>query len=177
MKFDPSQKKPVTNWGDGDNRSDKILPKYIGRTISSYFVDSSKTEFTIRFEDGSWLTYEVEGDCCSHSWIEHVEAPNDLVGAIFQGEVFVQDKYGDASFRGDEYATQDNVPYDDYNKEFYGHGMDGGTHECLRFYKVSWLTNKGHIDLEFRNSSNGYYGGNIQLRWYYDVYEPSYQES
>lgn len=36
---------------------------------------------------------------------------------------------------------------------------DQGDHECLRAYGIRIATNIGHIIIEYRNSSNGYYGG------------------
>lgn len=32
-------------------------------------------------------------------------------------------------------------------------------HECLRVYNTSVATTRGHLVIEYRNSSNGYYGG------------------
>jgi hypothetical protein len=32
-------------------------------------------------------------------------------------------------------------------------------HECLTVYQTHFRTERGDVTLEFRNSSNGYYGG------------------
>ena len=86
--------------------------------------------FTIEFEDGSEHFY-VEGDCCSHSWIEHFSVPNDLEGATILEVTELH------------LGAEDNV--------------DG--HEYLQSYETCFRTNRGDITLEYRNSSNGYYGG------------------
>ncbi len=35
--------------------------------------------------------------------------------------------------------------------------------ECLQIYKTTLKTDKGDCDVEYRNSSNGYYGGSLDL--------------
>jgi hypothetical protein len=34
--------------------------------------------------------------------------------------------------------------------------------DVLQFYGVQLVTDKGYFKLEYRNSSNGYYGGNLE---------------
>jgi hypothetical protein len=41
-------------------------------------------------------------------------------------------------------------------------------HDCLQVYGLKVTTNKGEIVIDYRNSSNGYYGGN--LSWPDDRY-------
>lgn len=75
--------------------------------------------------------FRVEGDCCSSSWIEHVEAPRSVKGREIVG---VTDE------RTEELAS--------------------GEHECLRVYQTKFHLDNGEtITLEYRNISNGYYGG------------------
>lgn len=101
------------------------------KPIKLVSLNEDKTIFTITFNDDSTAQWKVEGDCCSQSWIEHLELPNDYIGekiiAVFD----------DVMDRKD----------DDEN------------YECLQVYKTTFRTHKGDITLEYRNSSNGYYGG------------------
>lgn len=93
-------------------------------------------EACFSFQDGFTRSFEVEGDCCSHSWIEHLEMPGDISGATL---LSVEDSAP---------ITQDHDEHDETN---------GG--DCISVYNTSFKTDKGEIILEYRNSSNGYYGG------------------
>lgn len=89
-----------------------------------------------------------EGACCSTSWIEHCEElPSD-----------------------DEIISKlecvDIGPNYNFKTDKYGRTIDekGSTHECLAHYFYRITTNKGSYDIEMRNSSNGYYGGWLEVR-------------
>jgi hypothetical protein len=60
---------------------DSLFKTLIGRTLESVVLSDDKERFTLKFQDGFEKSYGVEGDCCSSSWIEHLETPNDLRGA------------------------------------------------------------------------------------------------
>ena len=92
-------------------------------------------QFTIALETGTQHTYGVEGDCCSYSWIEHMTVPDDIKGATILGV--------------DEFEV-DTPP-----------GVDKSQFEVLQCYETRIKTTKGDIVLEFRNDSNGYYGGYV----------------
>ena len=118
--------------------------KLIGKKIKGVNLSNDKERFAIHLEDKT-VVYGVEGDCCSQSWIEHLEMPKDIEGAII---VSVKDSPG--------------VPWD-------GHECRGMTppeqylhdcgHEHLQVYETRFRTDRGDVVLEYRNDSNGYYGG------------------
>lgn len=110
---------------------DNILNKPLA-TVA--LIDGGE-KLTLSFQDGSERSFGVEGDCCSMSWIEHLELPGSVEGAVIQR---VEDSEG--------------VPWD-------GHVCDACGHECLAVYNTKFYTDKGTIVLEYRNDSNGYYGG------------------
>lgn len=112
----------------------------VGRTLKGVDADEGGTNVVFYTIDGKAIHYRVEGDCCSSSWIEHLEVYGDMNGAVVLSV--------DESFGGD--------PLD-------ANGCDehGDSHECLKVYETRVRTNKGDIALEYRNSSNGYYGGYI----------------
>jgi hypothetical protein len=76
----------------------------------------------------------VDADCCSHTWIESIELPALGFPAVVT-----------------EVKDLDLCRESESNEE----------HECLRFYGARIDTDRGSIDIEYRNSSNGYYGGSI----------------
>ena len=108
----------------------------IGKTLASAFLEDQGMRIVLRFDDGTEWAADVEGDCCSESWIEHLEVPPDIAGAILTG-VTESDKVK---------APEDGAH---------------GSQEELQVYGVAFATSKGEIILEFRNSSNGYYGGSL----------------
>lgn len=118
----------------------------IGKTIANVSLDKSSDHIEFTFTDGSRKAYSVEGDCCSQSWIEHLEMPNDVVGAVI---LSVED--GDSV----PWDNHECVPYDWETR------AEGCGHDVLCVYKTSFNTNRGSIVLEYRNDSNGYYGGSL----------------
>lgn len=100
--------------------------------LSSIELDPSRERITFHFLGGAKCSFRVESDCCSSSWIEHLELPDDIRGAY----------------------VMDVVDSD-------GVIVDHPDHECLKVYNTRFRTTMGDIVLEFRNSSNGYYGGSL----------------
>lgn len=116
-----------------------------GKVILSIGVNPSRDEFRIAFQDGTVKRYAVSGDCCSTSWIEHLEAP-DVDGATLLA--VDQDSYGvDAT--PEQYAQTPKNPVS---------GYEVGS---LLVYHTKFRTTAGDIVLEYRNDSNGYYGGSL----------------
>lgn len=120
----------------------------IGKVVDSINLDKNKDRITFKFQDGTERSYSTEGDCCSQSWIEHLEMPNDVQGAML---LSVEDS--------------DGVPWDNHTcekdecDENYAVIKDGCGHDSLAVYNTKFRTTKGDIVLEYRNDSNGYYGG------------------
>ena len=86
--------------------------------------------------DNGSFTLNAYGDCCSHSWFEHMELPE------FPFTI----------------TKLETVDIADVTKE------DGyGCEERLQTYSLKITTDKGHGDIEMRNSSNGYYGGSFEV--------------
>jgi hypothetical protein len=82
---------------------------------------------------------ETEGDCCSHSWVEHIGNAEACHMARFE-----------------DWVNTDIEPTVDELSE--GERGEYSTGE-LKFYFFKILTDKGECVIEMRNSSNGYYGG------------------
>ncbi len=130
--------------------TEDAFARMIGRTLASVALSSNKAQIVITFTDGARQTFGVEGDCCSSSWIEHLEAPNDVNGAT----VLAIEDGGSVDATNDDKLNPKRPPMydgDDNNRE----------HECLLVYSTTFRTTRGDIVLEYRNSSNGYYGGSL----------------
>lgn len=107
--------------------------KLFGKLLNYVEISADRETVTFHFLCGATCSFKVYGDCCSSSWIEHFELPGDIRGA------YVMDVIDGG---GVEVAHPD--------------------HECLQVYNTTFRTTLGDIVLEYRNSSNGYYGGALE---------------
>ena len=105
----------------------------VGKTINKMMIADDNLAILFQCADGDHIV-RVDGDCCSSSWIESIELP--ALG--FPAEVI---QVSDLDLPG----SDDNHP----------------EHECLAVYGCKLTTSKGDIVIDYRNSSNGYYGGNL----------------
>ena len=85
--------------------------------------------------DKGTCTAHTYGDCCSSTWIESVELPARGFPATVQ-EVLNVDLPSPASDRD---------------------------REEMQYYGLRIVTDNGDIDIDYRNSSNGYYGGSLDF--------------
>jgi len=102
----------------------------IGKPLASIEVAEDKESVTFRMADGEAFVYETDGDCCSFSWIEHVTLPPDVIGQPIT-------------------EVKESGTVDEFTEGY----------AEIAVYHTAFVTPKGEIILEYRNSSNGYYGG------------------
>lgn len=115
-----------------------VAEALIGKTIETVTHDKAKGVVRFSFREGPDVVVDAEGDCCSHSWIELVEIPTGIRGAKITA---LEDSDTVREATPEELAKAD----------------------CLSVYQTMIRTTKGDISLEFRNDSNGYYGGYLVL--------------
>lgn len=123
----------------GMNR--KLSP-LAGRKLKAIELRDNKERIAFVFQDGGEVSYGVEGDCCSSSWIEHLEAPDDIDGAEI-----VEFSEAEMDFTAEYNAALKARDPNEYDRD------------CVMKYTSTFRTTKGDVVLEYRNSSNGYYGG------------------
>lgn len=103
----------------------------IGKTIKEMKIAADMQALLFITTDGD-IQVKVGGDCCSHSWIENVELPvNGFPATVTAAE---------------------EIPMPD---------LGNGDAELRQYYGYKLTTDKGDIIIDYRNDSNGYYGGNI----------------
>jgi hypothetical protein len=118
---------------------DDIRGRLIGRTISK--VEISDDRYEIKFvTDRDPVELEVHGDCCSRSWIESIDDPDVLLGTVTDVEEIKMPDLGNIS-----------TPYN-------------SDPEYVAYYGLKISTEKGRAVIDYRNDSNGYYGGWISLK-------------
>lgn len=89
---------------------------------------------TFHCEDGDYV-FLADGDCCSQTYIDSIEGPSS--GLV----VGIDEPGWDGATDRDE--TGD---------------------ETVQHYRSTLLIEgKGRLDIEYRNESNGYYGGSLEL--------------
>lgn len=128
------------------------MKELIGKTITGLSVEKEAQGF-LRFDTTEGpVTYITSGDCCSETWFADITGVFALIG----GKVMKVEEINMNSFK--------------YN-------LDDGRcrQDCDQAYGYKIVTTKGMADIIFRNSSNGYYGGEIELfdanHWHHDHYK------
>lgn len=106
----------------------------IGKKIVDVKIAEDNLAMLFVCESGDELVVRVDADCCSYTWIESVELP--ALGFPFT------------------VIACDDL---DINKE----PLENEEYEYLQFYGAKITTDKGDMVIDYRNDSNGYYGGNI----------------
>lgn len=106
----------------------------IGKTIQAVFLAEDSQAIKFDLKDGDSIIALADGDCCSYTWIEYVETPKNLLGVVKKVEDIDMPDLGN---------------------------MDGSC--VVAYYGCKITTDKGTCLLDYRNDSNGYYGG--YLSW------------
>lgn len=117
----------------------------IGRVINAVYVAVDGSAIRFDMLDGEPIVANAYGDCCSHTWIENVETPENLLGTVSE----VEDLDLPPAEEDEEKRFSDNY---------------------IQFYGCKISTEKGSSTLDYRNESNGYYGGTLSWPGDYDSF-------
>jgi hypothetical protein len=109
----------------------------VGKTIMAVHLAEDKMAIKFDLTDGSSVVAKCDADCCSHTWIEHIENPEFLIGSPIQ--------------LAEDVPMPEPAQPDDYG--------------LIQSYGFRMRTAKGDVLLEYRNESNGYYGGSLSWPW------------
>lgn len=104
----------------------------VGQTIEAAYINEDNTCLWFVTTKGDIYTFFSEGDCCSHSWFEHIANVDEL---LLQ-EVLSVESWAPVPKEGDTPESESQQPYG---------------------YRLK--TKAGSCDIDMRNESNGYYGG------------------
>jgi hypothetical protein len=112
--------------------------KIIGKKVMGFAkpFESGDSQITFMCDKGERFTLSCEGDCCSTSWFEHVELPSLPFTITAIEEVDGKDVLDEEVLKN---------------------------HDVLKTYGLKMTTDKGHLDIDMRNDSNGYYGGSFEV--------------
>lgn len=112
------------------------LEELVGKTVHQVLTDDDKVFWRFVTEQGN-VDYYCFADCCSESWVNHIADLDTLIGQRVE-EVEQINLF--ALLGAQPEPTRQSV-------------------DEVMFHRVR--TNKGICVIEFRNSSNGYYGGSF----------------
>ncbi len=132
-------------------QSGKIVGFCTGKVDHDYKKAYQKGEGidTLLLEtDRALFIWEAYGDCCSFTWIENLEKPVGLKGSEL---LAIEDR----KLRQFDRYSEPDPDYPEEPPQIIGD---------FKVYSKVFKTTAGFVDVEFRNSSNGSYGGNLQLR-------------
>ena len=108
----------------------------IGRTLLGMQIAADRQALLFQTTEGD-IEVLVDADCCSYTWIEGIELPAlgfpALVTAV--DDLDMPDAEQPSTFHKDP--------------------------DCLQFYGCKVSTDRGDIVIDYRNDSNGYYGGSL----------------
>jgi len=113
----------------------------IGKTLTGVMIAEDKEALLFKTPE-SEIKAKCDADCCSHTWIEHVELPVNGFPAVVSS---VEDLELNA-------------------------GLDTRDGE-MAYYGCKIVTDKGDIIIDYRNESDGYYGGRL---WFPDEDDKAY---
>lgn len=108
----------------------------VGKTLVSVWLAKDREAIRFVLSDGGEVIARCDGDCCSSTWIEHVELPS------LPAEV----------------RAVDDV---DLPESAQKPTTTGNYEEEMAYYGCKIATSQGDLLIEYRNSSNGYYGGSL----------------
>lgn len=114
------------------------LKHIIGLTIRRVTFENDMSAMYLDTEKGQFKL-EAEGDCCSSTVIDHVDNVDNLLSKVLSFE-----------------SVEQWVPRE--NPDTY-EGSPAADYEDISYYALKIVTEKGEAFIDYRNSSNGYYGG------------------
>ncbi len=109
----------------------------IGKTLLSIQLAKDRQVIKFNLSDGEVVAL-CDADCCSYTWIEEISHPTLGYPALVRS---VEDL---------------NLPQEPVKSSTFHKNADS-----LAFYGFKIVTDKGEITIDYRNDSNGYYGGSL----------------
>ncbi len=111
----------------------------VGQTITGYELVQGGERITFHLLNSAPVTLYAVGDCCSQSWIESIDLPSNLLGKVVSVEDLFMPDLGDIGT-----LTHELV-------------------DVVQYYGMKITTNRGSAVIDYRNDSNGHYGGSLEV--------------
>jgi hypothetical protein len=127
-----------------------IFREMIGKRINGIFVGNDFWTLAFRDTEGKWYRFDTRNDCCNSVWVNHI---NGVECVRKTGDVFDLIK-GALVIGAEDKGWGENRSENDDEDDYGGDVIQDG------FWTIH--TDRGYIDIEVRNSHNGYYGGDLE---------------
>jgi hypothetical protein len=114
----------------------------VGKRINGLFIGDDAWSLVFRDINGRHYCFRTKNDCCNTVWFNHVNGVETVLG---EGNLF-------DILRGAMVTGVEDKGWTEDREDGYDVIQDG-------FWTIA--TDRGYIDLEVRNSHNGYYGGSV----------------
>lgn len=105
----------------------------IGKIIEHIYLSKDKLSIKFCLSTGEEIIAKCDADCCSSTWIENIEDPENIINSYV---IYAEDIKLITSEMDDDCGV-------------------------IRFYGFKIKTSKGECIIDYRNESNGYYGGSL----------------
>ena len=115
----------------------------VGKRINGLFIGDDAWALVFRDINGRHYCFRTENDCCNTVWFNHVNGVETVLG---EGNLF-------DILRGAMVTEVEDKGWTEDREDGYDVIQDA-------FWTIK--TDRGYIDLEVRNSHNGYYGGSVK---------------
>ena len=115
----------------------------VGKRINGLFIGDEDWALVFRDINQRYYCFRTENDCCNQVWFNHVNGVETVLG---EGNLF-------DVLRGAMVTGVEDKGWTDDREDGYDVIQDA-------FWTIK--TDRGYIDLEVRNSHNGYYGGSVK---------------
>lgn len=114
----------------------------IGKTLTAVHLADDRKAIRFDVNDSDPIVAHCDGDCCSSTWIENIENAEALIGSpVIEATVI---------------GMPEREHPEDVNRD------------VVAYYGFRIRTAKGDCVLDYRNESNGYYGGSLE--WPQSIY-------
>lgn len=120
-----------------------VFNELVGKRINGIFLGNSGWTLVFRTTEGKYHRFDTSNDCCNSVWVNHISGVN----AVGSGDSF--DLIRGALVTGAE------------DKGWGENRSDEDDYEVVQDGFWTLRTDRGWIDIEVRNSHNGYYGGSF----------------
>jgi hypothetical protein len=115
----------------------------VNKKINGMFIGNDAWTLVFRDINGNHYRFDTANDCCNSVWFNHVNGVDSVLGSGNSFDIL----------RGATVLAVESKDFERQDLE--------DEHECVDDAFVTIRTDRGYIDLEVRNSHNGYYGGSI----------------
>lgn len=120
----------------------KISAVLVGKHLRSFAINIDREAIVFTCADGEQITLFCTGDCCSATWIEAIDDETVLQDAMV--------------------TAVENIEMPDFGNVVSKHS--GDNIEYIAYYGLKITTTKGSAVIDYRNDSNGYYGGSLEVQ-------------